>query len=95
MKTLPIFLLDTETAATTTSLFDNIVSMLEGIATSLASVVVPLAIVALIACGLWYIVASRNSQSAVMDKLKTVAIGCLIALGASSIVSWLASLANF
>lgn len=91
MNNLPIFLLDTES----TTIFDNIVTKLEDIASSLASIVVPLAIVALIVCGLWYIVASRNNQSAVLDKLKTVAIGCLIALGASSIVSWIASLANF
>lgn len=91
MNNLPIFLLDTES----TTIFDNIISELETLAEQLTSLVIPIAIIALIICGIWYIVASRNNQSAVTDMLKKIALGCLIALGASSIVSWLASLANF
>lgn len=69
---------------------EKIIEIINTVSSDISGLIVPVAIMALVICGIWYIVASRQGKQEVMSKLKDILIGALIALSASSIIAWVA-----
>lgn len=69
------------------TVFSNLSNSFTKIATQVTDVVTPLAILALIVCGL-FIILSRDLAQQAKQWIQRIAIGCVIALSASSLVDW-------
>lgn len=69
------------------TVFSNLSNSFTEIATQVTDVVTPLAILALIVCGL-FIILSRDLAQQAKQWIQRIAIGCVIALSASSLVDW-------
>ena len=69
------------------TVFSNLGNSFTEIATQVTTIVTPLAILALIVCGL-FIILSRDLAQQAKQWIQRIAIGCVIALSASSLVAW-------
>ena len=69
------------------TVFSNLGNSFTEIATQVTTIVTPFAILALIVCGL-FIILSRDLAQQAKQWIQRIAIGCVIALSASSLVAW-------
>lgn len=76
------------------NLWTNLTDAMNNLSSAMTSLLVPLAVVVLVGCGLVMMI-SQNLAEAAKHKIKYVIIGCVIVLGATSIVQWLASILVF
>lgn len=76
------------------NLWTNLTDAMNNLSSAMTSLLVPLAVVVLVGCGLVMMI-SQNLAEAAKHKIQYVIIGCGIVLGATSIVQWLASILVF
>ena len=76
------------------NLWTNLTDAMNNLSSAMTSLLVPLAVVVLVGCGL-VIMISQTLAEAAKHKIQYVIIGCVIVLGATSIVQWLASILVF
>lgn len=72
----------------------NATTMIEGLAATMKTYVTPVATVALVICGLWWIIGGKKSSDEAKSWLKRIAVGIAIAYAATAIVNWIESLAS-
>jgi len=70
------------------NLWTNLTDAMNNLSSAMTSLLVPLAVVVLVGCGLVMMI-SQNLAEAAKHKIQYVIIGCVIVLGATSIVQWL------
>lgn len=76
------------------NLWTNLTDAMNNLSSAMTSLLVPLAVVVLVGCGLVMMI-SQNLAEAAKHKIQYVIIVCVIVLGATSIVQWLASILVF
>lgn len=76
------------------NLWTNLTDAMNNLSSAMTSLLVPLAVVVLVGCGLVMMI-SQNLAETAKHKIQYVIIGCVIVLGATSIVQWLASILVF
>ncbi|HCA34350.1 MAG TPA: hypothetical protein DEP00_04610 [Lachnospiraceae bacterium] len=67
---------------------------LEQVASDIQGIVSPIAVVAMVICGIGWIISGQKGADNMKEMFKRILIGCVIALGASAIVTWITTLAN-
>lgn len=74
--------------------WSNITTALNKVISSLSAIVPAVAILGLIICGLLFLISNEKAREG-KDKIFKVIQGCVIALGATSIITWLQSILEF
>ena len=74
--------------------WSNITTALNKVISSLSAIVPAVAILGLIICGLLFLISNEKAREG-KDKIFKVIQGCVIALGATSIITWLQSILQF
>lgn len=72
----------------------NVKQAIESISDGLKSIGVPVAVLALLICGLMFLINAELAQKA-KDKILKIVIGCAIVFAATAIASWLESIFTF
>ena len=67
---------------------------LEQVDSDIQGIVSPIAVVAMVICGIGWIISGQKGADNMKEMFKRILIGCVIALGASAIVTWITTLAN-
>lgn len=76
------------------SVSEGATNVIENITSSVQNIVSPLAILALIVCGIGYIVSGRQGAEQSKEMFKRILIGVVIVYAATSIVTFLVSTAQ-
>jgi len=76
------------------NLWTNLAEAITNLSSSMTTILVPLAVLVLVGCGL-VMMLSQNLAEAAKRKIQYVIVGSVLVLGASSIVNWLASILVF
>jgi len=63
-------------------------------ADDIQGIVSPIAIVAMVICGIGWIISGQKGADNMKEMFKRILIGCIIALGAVSIVNWITTLSS-
>ena len=74
---------------------ENFVNVLQNIRDQLTIIVIPVAVVLTIVCGIWWMTCTRRGDDGPKELIKKIVIGILLSLSAPTIVEYIANIFTF